>query len=229
MATELTLMAEPRTVLGKQVKALRRQGLVPGVVYGPAVTGDTIQVSVDRRELERFYQAHGHSTLFKLTWDGGDQQVFIKEVQVEPVRRAPLHVDFFAPNLDRDITVRVPVILHDLQTAAEGILTQMLDEVEVRARPAALPHQLDADISGLLHVHDSFRAGDVPLPSGVELVTDPDAVVATLVALAAEEVEEVEEAEELEEGAEAAAPEGAEAAEPAEAGAPTESTDEAES
>ena len=219
MATELTLMAEPRTVLGKQVKALRRQGLVPGVVYGPAVTGETVQVSVNRRELERFYQAHGQSTLFTISWGSGKQQVFIKEVQVEPVRRAPLHVDFFAPNLDRDLTVRVHVVLHNHAATAEGILTQLLDEVEVRARPATLPHQIDADIAGLLQVHDSLRAGDLNLPDGVSLITDPDAVVATQVALAAEEVEEGGE-----EPAAELAPGAAEAAETAAESAPSEDT-----
>jgi large subunit ribosomal protein L25 len=194
MANELILMAEPRTVLGKQVKALRRQGLVPGVVYGPAV-GNTIQVSVGRRELERFYLAHGHSTLFTLNWDGGSQQVFIKEVQVEPVRRAPLHVDFFAPNLTRELTARVPVVLHHLDPAADGVLTQFLDEVEVRALPATLPHQIDVDISGLHNVHDSVRAGDLTLPESVALVTDPEVVIAALAALEAEEVEEQPEAE----------------------------------
>jgi large subunit ribosomal protein L25 len=215
MATELILMAEPRTVLGKQVKALRREGLVPGVVYGPAVTGATVQVSINRRELERFYQAHGHSTLFTLTCDGSKHQVFIKEVQVEPVRRAPLHVDFFAPNLDRDLTVRVPVVLHHLSTTAEGILTQLLDEVEVRARPAALPHQIDADISGLLHVHDSLRAGDLSLPSGVTLITDPEAMIASLAAETVEEVEEVVEEEAEVAPEEEAAAEAATAEEPA--------------
>jgi large subunit ribosomal protein L25 len=194
MANELILMAEPRTVLGKQVKALRRQGLIPGVVYGPAVS-ETIQVSVNRRDLERFYQAHGHSTLFTLSWDGGQQQVFIKEVQVEPVRRAPLHIDFFAPNLTKELTARVPVVLHHLDPTAEGILTQLMDEVEVRALPATLPHQIDADIAGLLQVHDSLRAGELKLPNGVALITDSETVIATLVAPAVEEVEEVPEAE----------------------------------
>jgi large subunit ribosomal protein L25 len=224
MATELILMAEPRTVLGKQVKALRRQGLVPGVVYGPALTGETIQVSVNRRDLERFYQAHGHSTLFTLTWGDGKHQVFIKEVQVEPVRRAPLHVDFFAPNLDRDLTARVPVVLHNHAATAEGVLTQLMDEVEVRARPATLPHQLDADISGLLHVHDSIRAGDLQLPDGVALISDPEAVIATLVAQAVEEVEE-----EAEEAAAEAAPEGEAAAESETAEEPAADADASES
>lgn len=194
MADELILMAEPRTVLGKQVKALRREGLVPGVVYGPAITGPTIQVSVNRRELERFYQAHGHSTLFTLSWNGGSQKVFIKEIQVEPVRRTPLHVDFFAPNLSKELSAPVPVVLHNANEAAEGILTQLVDEVEVRALPATLPHQIDADVSALVHVHDSLRAGDLQLPEGVTLVTDPEVVIASIAAPAVTEAPEAEEA-----------------------------------
>ena len=98
MADELILMAEPRTVHGKKVKRLRREGLVPGVVYGPVID-NTISVSVERLGFEKFYMQHGHSTIFKLQWDGGEETVLIREVQVDPVRQDPLHIDFFAPIL----------------------------------------------------------------------------------------------------------------------------------
>lgn len=209
MAKELILMAEPRTVLGKQVKALRREGLVPAVVYGPAVES-TVQVSVNRKELERFFQAHGHSTLFTINWGDGSQQVFIKEVQVEPVRRAPLHVDFFAPNLKNQLTARVHVVFHNLSSLADGVLTTAVSEVEVRALPSELPHQIEADVSGLLHAHDGLRAGDLKLPAGVTLITDPEIVLAMLVA-------EVVQAEDREEAAAAAEPVAVVAEEPAEA------------
>jgi large subunit ribosomal protein L25 len=188
MADELTLMAVPRTVLGKQVKALRREGLVPGVVYGPAV-GKTIQVSVNRRELERFYTAHGHATLFTLTWEGGAQQVFIKEVQVEPVRRAPLHVDFFAPNMMKEIIAGVPVLLTHHNPAAEGVLNVSLSEVQVRALPAAFPRQIDVDVFRLVRSHDTLHARDLAMPAGVTLATDPDAIVASVVPTAQEVAE----------------------------------------
>ena len=76
MADALILMAEPRTVHGKQVKRLRREGLVPGVVYGPVID-NTISVSVERRVFDKFYMQHGHSTIFKLKWDGGEETVVI--------------------------------------------------------------------------------------------------------------------------------------------------------
>jgi large subunit ribosomal protein L25 len=192
MTQELILMAEPRTVLGKKVGALRRQGLIPGVVYGPAMEG-TIQVSVNRRELERFYQAHGHSALFTLKWDGGSQQVFIREVQVEPVRHTPLHVDFFAPNLNKALTAAVPVVLHHHSSRAEGILMQLLETVELRGLPNELPTQIDADVSKLVAVGDQLHASDLALPGSVELITPGDAPVASIVAQALrEEAEELE-------------------------------------
>ena len=209
---ELILMAEPRTVVGKQVKRLRREGLVPGVVYGPGLSSDgTVQVSVNQREFVRFYMAHGHSTLFTLNWDGGRQQVFIREVQEEPVKRVPLHIDFFAPNLLKALVASVPVVLRRLPDRHEGVLTQVRSEIEVSALPTVLPHEIDVDASGLLNVGDALHVSDLTLPPGVTVVTPADEVIALVAA------ETVEEPEEVEEVAEEAAPEAEEPVAEAEA------------
>ena len=190
----LILRAEPRTVLGKQVKALRRAGKVPGVVYGPVVA-ETVAVTVDRREFDRFYRANGHSTLFTLRWEGGEQPVFIREVQEDPIRRQALHVDFFAPNLRKPIRTLVPLVLHHPNPNAVGVLTELRAEVEVEGLPTAIPHQIDADISHLVQVGDTLYVRDLVPPAGVTIVTDPDE---PLVNLAAETVEEPEAAAEVE-------------------------------
>ena len=200
---EQTFPAERRTILGKKVKQLRRAGQVPGVVYGPVVDG-TVPVAVDRREFDRFYQSAGHSTLFTLKWNGGEQTVFIREVQADPVRRDPLHIDFFAPNLREALRTMVPIVLHNANDEAEGVLTQVRSEVEIEGLPTAIPHQIDADISGLAEVGDSLRAGDLTLPEGVILIADEDELLVTLSAETQEEPGPVEEEEELEEGEEAA-------------------------
>lgn len=188
------LKAERRTVLGKQVKRLRREGQVPGVVYGPVVA-ETVPVSVERREFDRFYRANGHSTLFTLRWDGGEQVVFIREVQQHPVRRAPVHVDFFAPNLRKVLRTMVPVVLHHPNPDAAGILSEVRSEVEVEALPAAIPHQVDADISGLVEVGDALYVRDLTMPTGVTAVTDGEEMLVHLVAERVEEVTEPEAAE----------------------------------
>ena len=190
----LILRAEPRTVLGKQVKQLRRAGKVPGVVYGPVVQ-ETIQVQVDRREFERHFHRHGYSTLFTLRWDGGEQPVFIREVQMDPIKQAPLHVDFFAPNLRNELAVSVPLNFHGANPPAETALNTVHNELTIRGLPTVLPHQIDVDLSGLQNVGDVLRAGDIPLPKGLTLETSADDVVAQLSAVAEEpEVEEAAEA-----------------------------------
>jgi large subunit ribosomal protein L25 len=190
---ELTLRAERRSVLGKQVRQLRREGRLPGIVYGPAVT-ETVPVTVDTREFDRFYRSTGHSTLFALNWDGGTHSVFIREVQIHPVKRTTVHVDFFAPNLRQEMTASVPVVFHHPNADAEGLLSSVRNEIEVRGLPMNFPHQIDADVSHLVHVGDALHVSDLTFPEGVSAVTDGDELLAHIVAeRAAEEVEEVAE------------------------------------
>ena len=186
---KISFPAQTRTVTGKQVARLRREGMVPGIVYGPVVE-ETVPVMVDRREFMRFYHAHGHSTLFDLKWDGGTESVFIREVQVDPVRRDPLHIDFFAPNLRRPIRAMVPLVLHNPNSSSEAILTELRTELEVEALPARIPAQLDVDVSGLASVGDAVHVRDVVVPDGVSLVTDGDEIIAQMAPAAMPEVEE---------------------------------------
>jgi large subunit ribosomal protein L25 len=185
--------AQMRTVTGKQVRRLRREGLVPGVVYGPVVDG-TVSVMVDRRDFMKFYQSHGHSTLFDLQWDGGAESVFIREVQVDPVRRNPLHIDFFAPNLRRPIRAMVPLVLHNAVSSSQAIFTELRTDVEVEALPSVIPAQLDVDVSGLENVGDSLHVRDLVMPAGVEVVTDGDEIVAQMAPMAAQEADEAADA-----------------------------------
>src|SRR5687767_2501667 len=127
MKQDVTLRAEPRPVVGKKVKALRREGLIPGVVYGPVVDG-TVQVAVEQKEFLRIYKAMGLNSLITLEWDGGSQPVFIREVQVDPVRWNPLHIDFFAPNLRVVITGSVPVSLSEPSGDLVGLINQTISD-----------------------------------------------------------------------------------------------------
>ena len=124
------------TVVGKKVKRLRREGRVPGIVYGPVVEG-TVPVSVDRREFLKFYQANGHSTLFVLRWEDGDQSVFIREVQQRSGSpragsRRLLRTELADAGRGRSCrsssTIQSKVI--------DGMLAEIRTEVEVEALPA---------------------------------------------------------------------------------------------
>lgn len=173
------LQAQVRTVLGKQVGQMRRAGRLPGVVYGPLMES-TVQVSVDAREFQRFYQAHGHATLVDLNWDGGSSPVFIRDVQQDPVRRTPIHVDFFAPNMRATAKASVPIVLQNPNPHHAGVLTEQLTQVEVEGTPDAIPSQITADISGLVNTGDALRVADLVLPAGVVATAAPDTLIAIL-------------------------------------------------
>ncbi len=208
-----TFEAQRRTVLGKKVKRMRREGRVPGIVYGPVVEG-TVPVSVDFRDFLKFYQSNGHSTLFDLTWEDGSQSVFIRDVQQDPVRRQPVHVDFFAPNLLMPVRAMVPLVLHNPVQITTGVLTESRTEIEVEALPALIPHQIDVDVSMLQQPGDAIRVGDLTLPAEITAITDADELLVLIEAVYQEpEAEAAEGAEEAEETAAAAESDAAEATE----------------
>lgn len=185
MANELILMAEPRDVHGKKVKALRRAGLTPGVVYGPVVDG-TVSVSVNSREFGKFFMAHGHSTIFTLKWDGGSQPVLIREVQRDPVRQDILHIDFFAPNMKVVLRQNVSVVLQHAPEVNGGVLQQPINEIEVEALPSDLPSEIVVDASSLSEVGATITVAGLPVIDKVTFITDAETVIASVVAEAVE-------------------------------------------
>lgn len=203
MAKELILMAEPREIHGKKVKTLRREGLVPGVVYGPVVDG-TVSVSVNSRDFNKFFMAHGHSTVFTLKWDGGDQPVLIREVQRDPVRQDILHIDFFAPNMNVKLRQNVSVSLMGHPEIEGGMMQQALTEIEVEALPANLPNEITVDVSSLENIGDTVTVADIEAIEDVEFITEEETVIASIVAEAVQEEPEEDEEVEGEEGEEAA-------------------------
>jgi large subunit ribosomal protein L25 len=116
----------------------------------------------------------------------------VRDVQREPVNRTPLHVDLLRVDLEQLITVEVRLVLKGDSPGARlagGSVVQRMYSLEVEARPLDLPHQLEVDLAGLAEANSVLRAGDVPLPSNVALVTNPEAIVAAI-EVAREEVVE---------------------------------------
>ena len=201
------------------MRALRRKGLVPAVLYGHRVEPQSL--SIDRRRLQRVWHRAGHSNLVDLVLDGGrPRKVLIRELQVDPRTAAPLHVDLFAVNLREKLTVDIPIVPVGESPAVTvdkaGVLQQIMSTLKIECLPGDIPAQVTVDISGLVAVDDGVHVRDVPLPEGVALATGINADELVLkvspVRVAAEE--EAEEA-----AAEAAPEEGAPAAEATEASA----------
>ncbi|MDQ4078494.1 MAG: 50S ribosomal protein L25 [Chloroflexota bacterium] len=199
---QITLFAQPREVTGKAVKRLRRQGLIPAVVYGGPVEG-SLSLQVDERELGRVLGVAGASRIIDLQVDGASYPVLTREVQRHPTRLSILHVDFLAVRMDKLIQADIRVVLvgvSPVEENPEAVMAQVADRVTVEALPANLPTQLELDISGLSEVGQTLTAGDLPLPSDVRLVSDEDTLLVSVTTpmRAPVEPEEVEEVAEVE-------------------------------
>ncbi len=191
----IQLKATPRTVVGKQVGALRRQGWVPAILYGAGVEPTPIQL--EAREAARALGRASGSTLFDLIVEGEAHKVLVREIQRNPIRRDLRHVDFLQVAMDQTIRAEVPIELTGEAPAVKtlgGILVTGVSAIEVEALPGDLPDRISVSLSGLEKIDDSISVRQLPVGEGVKVLTNPDEVVAHVVFQAAEVVEEVKEA-----------------------------------
>ncbi len=218
MSTRPELVAQRRVILGKKVADLRRDGILPAVVYGRG--GDSESIQVDARAFDDIRRHHGRNTLLDLKIEGGKARpVLVHQIAEHPVKRRAVHVDFYLVTMTEEMTVDVRVVAIGESFAVEKLgatLLHQLDSVKVRALPADLPQTLEADISPLAGYDDVIHAGDLELPASVTLVTDPTDIVLRVQPPRVEEVVVAAETP-IEEGAEAPAEEGAEESEAGEA------------
>jgi large subunit ribosomal protein L25 len=222
MDLELTLDA--REAQGKANKRLRREGIVPGVVYGKGEGSTNVQV--DAKTFEALYRAAGKTSVVKFRLPGASRATsgFIKSVQRHPLSGSALHVDYYLVNLNVEMEVDVPLVFTGEAPAVEetgGTLLHNLSAIHVKALPTDIPHEVTVDVSVLKSLDVAIHVRDLSLNRDlVQVMTDGETLVATVVPPRIEVEEEpvVAEGEELEgeaaEGAEGAEGEGA----PAEGG-----------
>ncbi|HEY7602266.1 MAG TPA: 50S ribosomal protein L25 [Methylomirabilota bacterium] len=186
------LSVEPRTALGKgAVGRLRRNGLVPAVLYGSGHAPLTLSVSP--AEVQRTIHGHGAGGVLvnlKLAGDAEPRTAVVRELQYDPVRDTLIHIDFQAVRMDEQITVEVPI--HVTGEAAgvrdqSGVLALLLRTVEVSCLPSLIPDRIDVDVSSL-RIHDVVTVADLQLPEGVRVTTPSAQPVATVAPPMAEEV-----------------------------------------
>jgi large subunit ribosomal protein L25 len=210
-----TLAATERTVTGKKVAHLRREGRLPAVIFGRGL--ESSSVSVDTHEFELLRRRAGANTLIDLSVDGGKAApVLVHGVQTSVITRRPLHVDLFVVRMTEELTVDVPLVSEGESDAVEnggGTLLHVMENVRVRALPDHLPQSIHYSIASLATFDDLIHVSDLEIPSDATLLNDPTEVVARVLPPRVEEEPVVAEAGEGEEGAEGEAEEGAEGAE----------------
>lgn len=219
MDLELTL--DSRDTQGKANKRLRRAGIVPGVVYGKGEPSTNVQV--DAKTFETLYRAAGRTSVVTLKLPGASStsSAFIKSVQRHPLSGQALHVDYLVVNLTVEMEVDVPLVLTGAAPAVEetgGTLLHNLSSLRVKALPNNIPHEVSVDVSTLVSLDVAIHVRDLSLNRDlVQVLTDGETLVATVVPPRVEEEPEpvLAEGEELE----GEAAEGEEGATPTEAGA----------
>lgn len=195
MADQLKLALETRSVVGKNVKKLRRDGILPATVYGKGVGPFNVQLSA--REFSDLYRHAGRTRLIDVTIPGqANQSVFIHSLQRHPVNRSIIHVDFHAVNLREDIIVDVPIHFVGepaLVKSNDATVNLAISTLEIRALPLDIPNSIEVDLNVLTGFDVSIHVRDIAAPARTTIVTSADELVANLVPV--REVVETAEAE----------------------------------
>ncbi len=199
------LNASPRTVLGKKVKKLRKEGFLPANVYGKNLPSTSLQVAM--KDFVQTFKEVGETGLIDLMVDGQKHPVLVKNVQFEFRNHTPLHADFYEVNLKEKVKTMVPLELTGEALAVKenvGTLIQPASEVEVEALPESLPEKIEVNIENLAAIDDQLTVADLTVPEGVTILTEEGQVVAKIAEIVIEEEPEpvAEEGAEGEEGAE---------------------------
>jgi large subunit ribosomal protein L25 len=189
---EILLNAESRDVIGKQVKALRRQGKLPGILYGRSMQPTPIMM--DLRDATRTLVQLAPSALVTVVMAGEKHLALVREKQRDFIRGTLKHVDFQTVSMKEKLRVNVIIDLVGLAPAVKdfnGVLVEGLTEVEVECFPQDLPSKISVDISGLNKIGDSVTVRDLIMPPNVASLDNPDDMIVIVTAQAAEEVVEV--------------------------------------
>jgi len=186
----LTLSAKIRQAVGRKTKTLRQKGILPAVLYGPKIKNENLEVGL--KEFEKVFQEAGESTLISLEVEGKKKYlVLVHDLSRDFLENTPTHVDFYQPSLTEKIEVKVPIVLEGEAEAVKnlgGTLIKNIAEVIVKALPQGLPKEIKANVSGLKTFEDTVLIKDLQVAEGVEIVRNPQEIVAQVRPL--EKVEE---------------------------------------
>jgi large subunit ribosomal protein L25 len=189
---QIELKATKREVTGKQVKALRREGKLPAIIYGRHLS--PLPILLDLHDASRVLPGITSSQLITVNVDGNKHTVLVREKQRHPVQGKLIHVDFLAVSMTEKLRANVLLEMEGEAPAVKnfgGVVVPVLEEVEVECLPKDLPEKIMVDLSGLVKIGDAIHVKDLVLPQGVEVLTDEDEMVVLVKSPEGEEVEAV--------------------------------------
>lgn len=190
---EYKLTLEKREVIGKKLKDLRAKGLIPSVVYGGK---EPVLLASEYVATEKVLEKAGYHSPIDLDMAGKKKLAIVKDVSIDPVSRRILNVEFQAISAREVVEATTPIVIVNFENSEASktfhfALNQAMEEIDVKAKPADLPKELEIDASNLKEVEEKITVSDIVLPGGVEFADkelDPEQVVASLYDPAAEAV-----------------------------------------
>ena len=199
---KLELEASKREIIGKKVRFLRREGIVPANVYGHGV--DSASIQVNARDMKKVLTRAGKTDLvsLKITDSKTPVKVLVREVQRNPLTDELLHIDFYQVKMTEKIKAEVPLIFTGEAPALKNkntSLLRLLDSLPIEALPDALPHSFEVDLSSLEQTDQAIYVKDIRLGDEVTLIGDPEQMVIKVIEVRREAEEEEVEAEMKEE------------------------------
>lgn len=194
MKDKITLFAKERKIVGKKVKTLRREGILPANVYGKDVASTAVQV--DYKDFEEVFRKSGETQLVYLVLGKEEVPVLIHNVQKDPVTGVFLHADFMKVSLKEKVTTLVPVEgVGESPAEKQGLGTVVfhIDELEVEALPTDIPEKIEVDLSGLSEVGQSILVSDLEFDrTKLEIKANPSDVVVKVESAKEEKEEQTE-------------------------------------
>jgi large subunit ribosomal protein L25 len=177
----LTIDAKIRELKGRKTEELRREGMIPAVLYGPGI--ENKDLTVTGKEFANLFRQAGKSSLVGLRVENEAKNfmVLINDLSVDPVSGKTIHIDFYQPDLKKEIEADVPLVFVGESPAVKdlgGTLIKNFDEIAVKALPADLPREIKVDISVLKNFDDASAVKDLTVAGKVELLKNPEEIVA---------------------------------------------------
>lgn len=173
---QIALNAEVRTVTGKGVSRLRREGWVPAVIYGSGVGSRSLQIEARQAEAVLSKVGTSHLLSLQIAGEKAPVQVLVRDVQRDPIRREMLHIDLYQVEMGKPITVEVPLVWVNESPVVErreGVLLKGTETIEIECLPADLIDSIEVDLSLLTEVDQQITVGDLAVPARVRVLSDP--------------------------------------------------------
>jgi large subunit ribosomal protein L25 len=176
------LSANTRTVLGNSVRKLRKQGLLPAVLYGQNF--NSLPIQIDKKTFLKLYKQVGKTNVIDLSVDSQTLPVIVQDLDIDPVFGDVRHVDFLVVNLKQKVKVTVPIQYIGTPIGVKqlgAVLAVNLDELEIEVLPEKIPDFITVDVTNLTNIHDSISVADLlQVAQDYEILNDPETILVSL-------------------------------------------------